>query len=132
MWTALIARAASLFGGSRLVKWLVAGIAAVAIVAAFGWILRDNAHKDAALARANAANAALRSAHAASRAALAEMEAADAAKEAALAEREKTISAINADRAALRRRWQEALRHDETVRDWADTPLPDAVRGMLR
>lgn len=50
----------------------------------------------------------------------------------ALAEREIEIQTINAEREALGRRWKEALRHDETVRDWADAPLPDAVRGLFQ
>lgn len=48
------------------------------------------------------------------------------------AERDAQINEISRQRDAMRRRWQEALQNDQAARNWADTPLPDAVLELLR
>lgn len=64
--------------------------------------------------------------------AVAELRTADAEKEKALANREKTIRNINAQRDALRRQLGEVLTNDASARDWANSPVPDTVRQLLR
>lgn len=50
----------------------------------------------------------------------------------ALAERDKAAKAIQAERNQWEQRFNKAIRDDQTVRDWASAPLPDAVRGLLQ
>lgn len=55
-----------------------------------------------------------------------------AARDAALAERERQAAEIENQRRAALRALKEATRDDRHTTDWADTPVPDTVRGLLR
>jgi len=55
-----------------------------------------------------------------------------AARDAALAERERQAAEIENQRRAALRALKEATRDDRQTTDWADTPVPDTVRGLLR
>lgn len=86
----------------------------------------------AELSEAQSTAETLRASNAAYAASLKAMESEIAKRDTLLAERDQRINDINARRAADRRTWQEALRNDQTVRDWNAVPLPDAVRGLFR
>lgn len=52
-------------------------------------------------------------------------------RDAAIVSRDEALKTINARRETVRRVIVQAVQHDETVRDWHDTPLPAAVVGVL-
>lgn len=54
------------------------------------------------------------------------------ALEKALTEHRARVREVESQSAKLRAKIQEAASHDQTVRDWSDKPLPDAVRGLLQ
>lgn len=133
MWSWLIGKVAGMaFGSSSLWKWVGIGVGAVAIAFFVLWLLWTKAEIKADLAQAEQNLAAMTTAYESNLAALQDLQNISKAKDKALAEREQAIQDINADRERIRRRWQEAIRNDKAVRDWADTPLPDAVRGMFQ
>lgn len=88
--------------------------------------------KQIEIERTQAELVASRAAEGAAKATITELEVGRVVAEKALAERDKTINNINRQHAIERRRWKEATRHDPETRSWADTPLPDTVRGMLQ
>lgn len=49
-----------------------------------------------------------------------------------LSEREKRIASLSSERQRLSKRLKEAADHEESVKLWIDTRIPDAVSGMLR
>lgn len=132
MWTTLISWGANLFlGKSSLFKWVATGVGAVAVVIFILWLLWSRAELKAENIHLVDHNAALVSANETNIQTINEMREAQAATEAALAKRDEEYKQINAKASEFRRRWQEAKRHDQTVRDWADNPVPDAVRGLF-
>lgn len=132
MLASLIGKVGSMFGGSSVFKWVGMGVVALVLTAAFCWLGWGKAQAEAERDQVRAELVAVEAAHAASVAALQDLRQTVEAQRQALAERDQAINEINAQRETLRQRWQEAIRHDETVRDWADAPLPDAVRSMLQ
>lgn len=64
--------------------------------------------------------------------ALADLHADLAARDAALAERDRQVASINQQRRAALQALKEATRNDQQTTAWADTPVPDAVRGLLQ
>lgn len=50
----------------------------------------------------------------------------------ALSEREKKIASLSSERQRLSKRLKEAAEHEESVKLWIDTRIPDAISGMLR
>lgn len=122
----------SVFGA---VKWAkVAAVAGLvlAVAAVIGWLALSRANLRADLAQAHTSLAAVQTAYETNKAALAELKRISATKDEALAERDRAIKTIEVERDAARRKWREALRNEPETRDWADTPLPDAVRGLLQ
>lgn len=132
MWTSLISWGARLFGGSSLFKWAGLALAGLLLTATIGWLMWAKADAEAELANARLRLQVVQAAYDENQAALRELRASVHAKEIALAERDQTISTINAQREAYRRRWQEARRNDPDTRDWSGTRLPDSVRGLLQ
>lgn len=133
MWGALVSKAVGLFAGkSSLLKWVALGVGMVAVGIVILWLLWSRAAFKADLALAEMDLAAMTTAYEANRAALAELEQISEAKDLALAERDQAIKDIEEQRDEVRRKWREALRNDEKTRDWADTPLPASVRGLLQ
>lgn len=49
-----------------------------------------------------------------------------------LAEREQKINTLASDKYRLSKKLKEAAEHEESVKLWIDTRIPDAVSGMLR
>jgi septal ring factor EnvC (AmiA/AmiB activator) len=76
--------------------------------------------------------AALQTAYASQGQALSDIRTAYAEQEKALAAREATITTINSQREALRRKLGEVIAHDQDARDWASQPVPASVRGLLQ
>jgi len=111
-------------------------LAAVAVILCLlGWTWIQGARLDAArseLAMAEQTNVSLLAAQQAKDAALAGALAEIAARDAALAERDRQVAEIDKQRAAALRTLKEAQRHDSIVQAWADTPVPAAVRELLR
>jgi len=133
MFSTLIAKAVGLFAGkASLLKWVVLGVGLVAVAIVILWLLWARAELRADLTLAEMDLAAMTTAYEANREALAELEQISEAKDKALAARDRAIKVIVAERDAVRRKWQEALRNEPETRDWADTPLPDAVHGLLQ
>lgn len=134
IWSTALSAITGLFGSSSSdwLKWAAMGVGVLAIAVVIVWLgwSRSMLRTDLALAQKDLA--AVQTAYDASRAAMATLQAVMAARAEALAERDKEISKINADRAALRRRWQEAIRNEPETRDWAGTALPESVRGLLQ
>lgn len=134
--SAIVSAVTGLFSGagslSSVAKWVGLGIGTLAVVLLIVWLGWSRSSLKADLAVAQADLAAVTTALDSNRAALDELMAAAATQATALAERDRQISKINAQAKEWRRKWQEALRNDKTTREWADGPLPDAVRGMLR
>ena len=122
----------SLFGGSSKIKYFVIAIAILVVAAAFMYLMWDRAEKQAEIERTRAELLVTKAAYNSARASINELKENMVSKDEALAQREQAINTINADREALRRRWQEEIRNDKITRDWADTPLPDSVRGLLQ
>ena len=122
----------SLFTGSSWAKWIGIGLVMLCLVAACAWLKLDNANLKADLVAAHADIASVQAAYDQSQVVIDALQDAIATKDKALAERETTINTINADREAMRRRWQEAIRNDSEARDWGAVRLPDAVRGLLQ
>lgn len=131
MWTSLVSTVSGLFGTSAG-KWIGTGIAGLAVVTIIVWLGWTRAEFRADYEAERSTRLLTEVAYQSSKAALDALKRASTAKDAALVQRDEQIKTINADREALRRRWQEAIQHDETVRNWADAPLPDAVRSLLR
>lgn len=52
-------------------------------------------------------------------------------RDAAIVARDEALKTINARRESKRRVIIQAVQHDETVRNWFDTPMPAAVIGVL-
>jgi LysB family phage lysis regulatory protein len=50
----------------------------------------------------------------------------------AIVDRDTAVATINSRRDDTRRATQEAVRNDQAVRDWYNSPLPAAVRDRLR
>ena len=50
----------------------------------------------------------------------------------ALGQRDKALKDITAQREALRQQTEGVMRNDPKARAWADEPLPDSVRRLLR
>lgn len=119
---------------ASVIPWKWVGIVGFVLALAFLilWLLWSKAELKAENAQLAADNSTLQTSNDSLSQAKDDLLKEKAALEDALAERDTTITTINADREAMRRRWQEAIRNEQEVRDWADTPLPDAVRGMLQ
>lgn len=122
----------SLVGGSSKIKYFVIAIVVLAVAGAFAFLMWDRAEKQVEIERTRAELLVTQAAYNSARASINDLKANIASKDEALALREQAINTINADREALRRRWQEALRNEPDTRDWADTPLPDSVCGLLQ
>lgn len=122
----------SLFTGSSWAKWIGIGLVMLCLVAACAWLKLDNSNLKADLVAAHADTASVQAAYDQSQVVIDALQDAIATKDKALAERETTINTINADREAMRRRWQEAIRNDSEAREWGAMRLPDAVRGLLQ
>ena len=132
MWSSLISMATGLFGGSSLLKYIGIMFVVLLVVVAFAFLMWDRAEKQAEIERTRAELLVTQVAYSSARASINELKATIASKDEALAQREQAINTINADREALRLRWQEALRNEPDTRNWADTPLPDSVCGLLQ
>ncbi len=132
MWSSLISMATGLFGGSSLLKYIGIMFVVLLVVVAFAFLMWDRAEKQAEIERTRAELLVTQAAYSSARASINELKATIASKDEALAQREQAINTINADREALRLRWQEALRNEPDTRNWADTPLPDSVCGLLQ
>lgn len=55
-----------------------------------------------------------------------------AARDSALAARDLRVAEIDQQRSAALRALKEATRNDQQTTAWADTPVPDTVRGLLQ
>ena len=132
MWSSLISMATGLFGGSSLLKYIGIMFIVLLVVVAFAFLMWDRAEKQVEIERTRAELLVTQVAYSSARASINELKATIASKDEALAQREQAINTINADREALRLRWQEALRNEPDTRNWADTPLPDSVCGLLQ
>lgn len=132
MWSSLISMATGLFGGSSFLKYIGIMFVVLLVVVAFAFLMWDRAEKQAEIERTRAELLVTQVAYSSARASINELKATIASKDEALAQREQAINTINADREALRLRWQEALRNEPDTRNWADTPLPDSVCGLLQ
>jgi|GEM_PF-1968793 len=132
MLTSLIAWGSRLFGGSSIFKWAGLALAGLLLAGAVGWLFWAKADAEAELARTRLRLQVMQSAYDANQEALKELRDSVHAKDIALARRDRTIETINAQREAMRRRWQEAIRNDPDTRDWSGTRLPDSVRGLLQ
>jgi uncharacterized protein HemX len=128
---ALIGWAARL-GLGAVLKYAGYFLIAVALAAVIVWLGWSRTALRADLDRARAEATAALVAHDSARAALKDLRAVIEAQELALAERERELNELAAQSQAWRRKWQEAKRNDQDTQDWADAPLPAAVRGMLR
>lgn len=136
-WIKTAAKAAwSFIGGNSWTLYLAAALAVSVVV---GWLAWSRAEykadlatvkTDLATAQANART--WQDAQNRTKSALDELEADKAKTDAVLATREKAINTIAAERDKLRTRLQEVKNNDPKVRAWADTPVPDAVLGVLR
>lgn len=121
----------SLFA-SPVKKYLSIGLGVMVVVCAFLFLLWDRAETKTELECTRTELVAVQTAYNSATAIIANLKADIITKDNALAERELAIHEINADREALRQRWQEAIRNEPDTRNWADTSLPDAVRSMLQ
>ncbi|MDY0308161.1 MAG: hypothetical protein RBR18_17160 [Desulfovibrionaceae bacterium] len=114
-----------ILNGKSLTLYLGIALAFALLLCWALWLKSD-------LARERANSAALQTAYSASQAAFLDLQAAKERQDAALAEREATITTINAQREALRRKLGEVIAHDQIARDWASQPVPASVRGLLQ
>jgi hypothetical protein len=122
----------SVLGVSKWAKFAAIGGLILAVAAVIGWLAMSRANLRADLAQARTSLAAVQTAYETNKVALAELKRISATKDEALAERDQAIKAIEVERDAARRKWREALSNEPETRDWADTPLPTAVRGLLQ
>ncbi len=113
-----------LSGKSSTAVALAAALVVAALLAGLLWFRAEAAEARGELQ-------ATRTALDAERIARAELMAASELRERALAEREAALESITNERAELERRLREAVRNDEAVRTWVDTPLPARVRELL-
>ena len=113
------------------VKWIGIGLAGLAVVLYVGWLKCDNAQKDVVIEQLAADKAALMTSNDALVAVNREMLALGAAKDKALADRDAAYRRLNAEKDEFQRRLQE-VKNDKAVRNWADAPVPDPVRELLR
>jgi len=118
--------------------WIGIGGGVLAVVALVGGLTlsRANWKAEAYQARAEvvvkaADLSAMQSAYESQRAAVDELKAIDAAKDRVLAEQVAENRRLEAERVQFEHRWKEVLRNEKSVRDWADEPVPDAVRRLL-
>ena len=114
---------------TKILVYVCLGLAVLGLVLGLLW---RNAALKADLAQAEADLATVMSAYEAEHEVRMQLVREAEATARVLLERETELQHISDQRDAERRRWQEVLRDDQTARDWADAPLPDAVRGMLR
>ena len=111
---------------------LIASAVALALAAALyvQGVRLDAAKADLALAQQRVAT--LEAGVEAGRKALAAAESEAIRRDKAIVDRDAAVAIINTRRADQRRIIIEAVQHDQTVRDWRDTPLPDAVLCVLQ
>lgn len=106
--------------------------AALGLALLIGWLAVSRANLKTDLATSEA-NAVTLQASARQKAAVIEnMQRAANATESALSTREVALKTITAQRESLRLKLAEVSRDDPKVRAWADDPIPDSVRGLLR
>ncbi len=123
------------------ITFALLGVLLVVIIGLLGWHFMDRAKLQAQIAAAVAATTGAerqrddaqalarraQEANQANLATIAQLEQ-DRAQQAALVEAEaQRRAAIQSRYDALTTRYQEAIRDDPAIRDWASTPLPDAV-----
>lgn len=113
------------FGLGGKAGWIAAGMASALLGAGCWWF-----HGQAVTARESAAK--WRTAAQATQEALKEAVETRQALESALTEHQARVREVESQSANLRAKLREAASHDQTVRDWSDKPLPDAVRGVLQ
>lgn len=105
---------------------------ALGLALLIGWLALSRANLKTDLATSEA-NALKYQGSARQKAAVIEdMQRAATATESALSTRDVALKTITAQREALRVKLAEVLRDDPKVRAWADEPIPDSVRGLLR
>lgn len=116
---------------SNWLKWVGIGLAGLAVVLYVGWLKYDNAQKDVVIEQLAADKAALQTSNDALEEAKLELMAMSATKDRVLAKRDRENQKLAAEKDEFQRRLREVKR-DQIVRTWADTPVPDAVRELLR
>lgn len=111
---------------------LIASAVALALAAALyvQGVRIDAARADLALAQQHVAT--LEAGVEAGRKALRAAESEAIRRDKAIVDRDAAVFTINSRRANERRIIIEAVQHDQTVRDWRDTPLPLPVGGLLQ
>lgn len=111
---------------------LIAAAVALALAAALyvQGVRLDAAKADLTLAQQHVAT--LEAGVEAGRKALAAAESESRRRDKAIVDRDTAVATINSRRANERRIIIEAVQHDESLRDWRDTPLPLPVGGLLQ
>lgn len=105
-------------------QWLCAAGAVACLLAYASWLRAELAE---AKAEAESYRLASESSDAAANALKAEL----AKRDAVLAERDKTLAEADKRSANLLDALKRMNRHDAKTAAWSDTPIPDAVRGLL-
>ena len=116
-------------GANKLAIYLGA---ALVLAVLLGWLFVSRASLKTDLVQAEANVATLQGANRAKAKALEDLRSYAKDTDKALAQRDKALKDITAQRAALRQQTEGVMRNDPIARAWADEPLPDSVRRLLR